>query len=106
MSRRDWLRHPARNSPVPPDCPSGLPRFRTLRLAQQAVHVSLSDAPMTAASCTFCDGAHLIDRVTLPEQPDGICDPSYSPAPGGSGRKLASDPLLDVDTIKVKGGYL
>jgi hypothetical protein len=57
MSRRWRPPHPARTiHPTP--CPTGQPRFATLKLARTALLAGMSDHRIEAHPCQHCGGAH------------------------------------------------
>jgi hypothetical protein len=55
---RPWLRHPPATI-RPTTCPSGLPRYATVRLASAAVLGHVGAARLAPACCDRCGGVHL-----------------------------------------------
>jgi hypothetical protein len=60
VTRRPWLRHPARSSGRPPICPTRLPRFSSIDRARDALTPILAPVGLTPATCEQCGGAHLV----------------------------------------------
>lgn len=55
MTRRAWLRHPARTIPAPPPCPNG-PRYSSPTLALAALLHGLTHTSLEPVECDLGRG--------------------------------------------------